>query len=156
VSARHVRLASFLAVAAFVALGAACSGDDSDDDTTPSADEVPEVADAPATTPDGDDTDDDTGGAPTTEGLTDYLDTNYPDDGFATEVSLLSTGPGLVLVGTQTSFFEPDEAVAFCEAVSQYVYDTTAQDPLTTIELESTGGTLVAERASADDDCVAG
>jgi hypothetical protein len=147
-----------LVIIALLVVGSGCS-DDSDDGT--SADD-PAADNGQVDDGDVDDGDVDDGEAPagdgtlSTAGLKDYLDTEHPDEGFASEVSLVSGGEGMVLVGTQTSFFEPDEALAFCEAVSAYVYEVVGEDPGTAIELESTSGTTVAERPSADGDCAAG
>ncbi len=163
-------LVTAIAVVALAATG--CSDDDStsDSDDTSAATEPTDTDtdtgdDPVGDTDTGDDPvgDTDTGGDPggdpdelSTAGLVDYLETNYSDEGFAGEVSLLSTGDSGVLVGTQTSFFEPDEAVAFCEAAAEFIYGPAGASPHTSILLESTSGTTVAERASADSDCVAG
>lgn len=88
-----------------------------------------------------------------TGGLIDYLDDSFPDTGFSSEISLMFIAEELVLINLQTSFFEPDEAVALCEAVAAFV--DAAGGP-GKIEFVSTSGSDVAVRATSDSECEAG
>ena len=88
-----------------------------------------------------------------TGGLIDYLAASFPEADFALEISLLFVTDDEVLVNLQTSFFEPEEAVALCEAVAAFVDAAGGPGKLGFV---STSGADVADRASADSPCMAG
>ncbi len=134
----------------------ACSGGEEVDGSLPAAPETTDATPASVDTdPPGTDPPDpaansfdfDTGG------LVDYLDSSLPETGFSSEISLLFVAEDQVLVNLQTSFFEPEEAVALCEAIADFV--DAAGGP-GKIEFVSTSGADIASRASADSPCEAG
>ncbi len=150
-------------VFSFVLLLSSCSDSDEPSDSQPPDDDVTDepadTADAGSTEPDPDanQSDADTAAADSfdfdTGGLIDYLDASFPDTGFSSEISLLFVAEDQIMVNLQTSFFEPEEAVALCEAVAGFVDAAGGPD---LIEFVSTSGTEVANRASAGSPCVAG
>lgn len=148
---------SLLILAMFLAVVAGCSDneDGSTSDTTGGSDATADTT-ADDTSPDtGADTptSEVTSGEADTAGLKAYLDESYPDAGYSSEISIMTIGDSTTLVNLQTSFFEPDEAVALCEAVVAYLDGAGVTGP---VEFVSTSGSDVAIRASADAACEPG